>query len=91
MLLTKNELKKHEKAQEKAQANDIRRLAISNANRQAEIGSYRAILSDPITKDDAATDLTNRQCNNLDETSNLPLATPIIQTHATLQAKSLEM
>lgn len=87
----KNEQKRLEKAKEKAQANDIRRLAISNANRQAEIGSYQAILSDPTTEDQEPTNLTNPRSNKLDKASNLPLATPIAQTPATIQAKSLGM
>lgn len=43
----KRDQKRHEKAQEKAQSSDFRRLAIQN--RQAEIESFKAILSDLIT------------------------------------------
>lgn len=64
---------RHEKAREKAQANDIRRLAIEN--RQIEVGAFRAILSDPPTSTD----------NDLSDSLFQP---PIIQTTATVLSKA---
>lgn len=76
----KKEEVRHKKAQETVRSNDIRRIAISNCQR-AEVGSFRALFSDPITPDPL-------DIEEIDD-PNLPTSPiPIIQSAASKKIKA---
>lgn len=76
----KKEEVRHKKAQETVRSNDIRRIAIGNRQR-AEVGSFRALLSDPIRPDPL-------DIEEIDD-PNLPTSPiPIIQSAASKKIKA---
>lgn len=73
----KKEEARHKKVQESARSTDIWRLAIGN-RQMAEVGSFRALLSDPIRPD----------VDETDDPATPTSAIPIVQTAASKKAKA---
>lgn len=81
----KNLVEKQVKAQEKAKAknlgpSEMMRLAISNRQAEAEIGSFRAILSDPITDERSGDEAILLSATPVNSTTPLGLAKSSRQT-----------